>query len=63
MTAFPALLRIAASQIVGHWENFSRKAYVEPLVIQDGYHRYVLMSEDDYKALLAAQAKTAETAD
>ncbi|UTC29584.1 hypothetical protein BAMBUS_05260 [Brevundimonas phage vB_BpoS-Bambus] len=55
MIGFNGLLRISASQIRDHWSNFSRKAYVEPLVIVDGYHRYVLMSEEDYKALAEPQ--------
>ncbi|USN15004.1 hypothetical protein PAPPERLAPAPP_00760 [Brevundimonas phage vB_BpoS-Papperlapapp] len=59
MISFNGLLRISAGQIRDHWSNFSRKAYVEPLVIVDGYHRYVLMSEEDYKALTEAPlAKT-----
>ena len=60
MISFNALLRISASQLRQNWHNFARKAYVEPVVIQDGYHRYVLLSEEDYKALVADKAEAAE---
>ena len=57
MISFDAMLRISAEQVTGFWRNFAPKAYVEPVVIVDGYHRYVLMSEDDYKTLAEKAAK------
>jgi hypothetical protein len=54
------LRQVTASQLLGHpnflpieWRNFSRRAYVEPLLVEDGYHRWVLMSADDYVELQA----------
>lgn len=58
---FNALLRIAPHQLQRDWRNFSRQAYVEPVVIVDGFHSYVLMSVDDYKALSENAAETVVT--
>ncbi len=51
-------LIISSQQLLGYptyrpreWENYSRKAYVEPIIIRDGLHDYVLMSVDDYRRL------------
>lgn len=30
------------------WLRLSQRAYFEPILIEDGYHRWVLMSADDY---------------
>lgn len=56
--SFSRLLRITAAQLFGHplflptaWESFSRRAYVEPIVVRDGHHDYVLMAAPDYAAL------------
>lgn len=46
-----ALLRISADQITRFWSTFSRKSYVEPIFIRDGFHDFVLMSADDYANL------------
>lgn len=58
MLSLKSLLNITARQLLGHplclpheWENYSRKAYVEPISVTDGHHQFVLMSADDYKAL------------
>lgn len=55
MKPIAALASVTAAQLLGHplftpatWQNFSRKAYVEPLLVEDGFHRWVLMSADDY---------------
>lgn len=58
------LLVISARQLLGHpmfpireWENFSRKAYVEPIVIRDGHHDFVLMAADEYRRLTEETTK------
>lgn len=33
------------------WANYARKAWMEPIVIRDGFHDYVLMSSDEYRRL------------
>lgn len=58
------LLVISARQLLGHpsfmpveWSHFSKRAYVEPIVVRDGFHDYVLMSAADYDQMQqAAQA-------
>jgi hypothetical protein len=56
----PALLVISAGQLLTAtfgslgWKHFSRKAYVEPIVIRDGYHDFVLMGAPDYAEMQAA---------
>lgn len=60
MISFNALLRISVAQLTDNWRNFARKAYVEPIVIQDGFHSYVLLSAEDYKALTTGASETAE---
>lgn len=49
------LLVVSSTQLLGHptfpvheWGNFSRRAYVEPIVIRDGFHDFVLMGAPDY---------------
>jgi hypothetical protein len=64
------LLKVSAGALLSHptfpasaWNNFSRKAYVEPIVVRDGFHDFVLMGAPDYAEMqkLAAWA-TAEQA-
>lgn len=54
------LLVISADQLRSSWPNFSRKAYIEPVQVRDGFHDYVLTSLDDhrniYDELTAARA-------
>lgn len=59
MISYNALLRLSAAQLRDHWRNFAPKAYVEPVVVVDGFHSYVLMSADDYRAL--TETKPPET--
>lgn len=61
MISLNTLLRISVGQITNDWRIFARKAYIEPIVIEDGFQRYVLMSVEDYKALTTATAETPKT--
>lgn len=63
MISFNALLRISAYQLRDNWKNFARKAYVEPVVIEDGFHTYVLLSADEFKALTTGAGETSKTPD
>lgn len=54
---------VTARQLLGsptfsimEWENFSRRAYVNPLLVRDGYHDYVLMGAPDYVEMQVAHA-------
>lgn len=51
---------VTAAQLLGHpnfmpgeWKRFSQRAYVEPIRVEDGYHRWVLMGADDFAELQA----------
>jgi len=57
-------LVISARQLMGYptyechaWNNFSRMAYVEPIIIRDDYHEYILMSRQEYDELIEAAGK------
>lgn len=54
------LLKVSASALLSHptfpasaWNNFTRKAYVEPIVVRDGFHDFVLMGAPDYAEMQA----------
>lgn len=56
--SFAKLLVISVAQLLGYptyrpkeWDNHARMAWMEPIVIRDGYHDYVLMSAEEYKRL------------
>lgn len=62
MTPLPNLklsLVITADQLLNYprfppesWANFSRKAYLEPIVVRDGFHDFVLVGRDVFSAVL-----------
>ena len=47
-------LVISPGQLVqsGGWSNFSRKAYLEPIVIKDGFHDFVLIGSGEFQSMV-----------
>jgi hypothetical protein len=61
MQPFSVLHRVTARQLLGHpnflppeWSHLAKRAYCAPIAIEDGFHRYVLMSEPDYEEFQAS---------
>lgn len=61
MSPFSVLYRVTANQLLGYpkfipteWRNLAKRAFFAPIAVEDGYHRYVLMSEPDYEEFQAS---------
>lgn len=61
---FELLSRLTARRFLGNpeklpetWTNFSRMAWLEPIVISDGPHEYVLMSRVEFERLSGNQCQ------
>jgi hypothetical protein len=65
MKTLAALTTVSAGALLSNptfpasaWNNWTRKAYIEPILVRDGFHDFVLMGAPDYAEMqkLAAWA-------
>lgn len=61
MKPFSILYRVTARRLLGfpnfiptEWKDIAQRAFFEPVAVEDGFHRYVLMSEPDYEEFQAS---------
>lgn len=53
---------VSAADLLGNpnfpihaWENHSRRAYLSPLIVRDGFHDYVLLGRPEFEHLISVE--------